>query len=210
MRPELSHIDAWIFDLDNSLFRKLQFVRAHDLKMGDYIQRLLEVDAIEARRVQKDYFHAHGTTLAGLMAEHGTDPHDFLEFVHDIDLARLAADPALVASLDKLPGRKFVFTNASEDLRSACSTGLNRQRVRRSTNHACLCAEADPFGYAAIGARHGIEPKRSASRDMARNLAPARRRMGLRLWVDWLGAGFRLVRSQCRTLSTTGRRIGAG
>jgi putative hydrolase of the HAD superfamily len=48
------------------------------------------------------------------MKTHGTDPREFLDFVHDIDLARIAADPRLVAALDRLPGRKFVFTNGDD------------------------------------------------------------------------------------------------
>jgi putative hydrolase of the HAD superfamily len=28
--------------------------------------------------------------LSGLMLEHGTDPHEFLDYVHDIDLDRVA------------------------------------------------------------------------------------------------------------------------
>ena len=111
----LSHVESWIFDLDNSLYPPSSNLFALiDERMGAYIARLLGCDAAEARRVQKAHFLAHGTTLAGLMREHGVDPHDFLDFVHDIDLARLAADPALVAALDRLPGRKFVFTNADE------------------------------------------------------------------------------------------------
>ena len=42
----------------------------------------------------------HGTTLAGLMKEHGVEPRDFLDYVHDIDFARLTADPRVVAALD--------------------------------------------------------------------------------------------------------------
>ena len=61
-----------------------------DERMGAYIQRLLDCDAKEARRVQKAHFHEHGTTLAGLMNEHGVDPHDFLDDVHDIPLDRVA------------------------------------------------------------------------------------------------------------------------
>ena len=38
-----------------------------DERMGAYIQRLLDCDPTEARRVQKAHFHEHGTTLAGLM-----------------------------------------------------------------------------------------------------------------------------------------------
>ena len=70
MHPDLAHVESWIFDLDNSLYpHSCNLFELIDLRMGEYIQHLLGVDAVEARRVQKDYFHAHGTTLAGLMAD---------------------------------------------------------------------------------------------------------------------------------------------
>src|ERR671911_2602871 len=115
MLPNLSHVESWIFDLDNSLYpASADLFALIDVRMGLFIQQFLECGPDEARRVQKQHFLEHGTTLAGLMREHGVDPHEFLDFVHDIDLARLIADPALVAALDRLPGRKFIFTNADE------------------------------------------------------------------------------------------------
>ena len=115
MIPALAHVESWIFDLDNSLYPpSCDLFALIDVRMGLFIQRLLGCDPVEARRVQKAHFLEHGTTLAGLMRDHGVDPHEFLDFVHDIDLARLTADPALVAALDRLPGRKFIFTNADE------------------------------------------------------------------------------------------------
>ena len=177
MHPDLAHVESWIFDLDNSLYpHSCNLFELIDVRMGDYIQRLLGVDPVEARRVQKGYFHAHGTTLAGLMATHGVDPHDFLDFVHDIDLARLAADPALVAALDRLPGRKFVFTNASEDYarRVLDRLGLANAFDGMHDIHAmAYVPKPDPSGYAAICERHGIDPARALfADDMARNLAP--------------------------------------
>src|SRR3546814_15028149 len=83
--------------------------------MGAFIMRLLNVDAVEARRVQKQYFHDHGTTMAGLMRHHGVHPEDFLVDVHDIALDRLTVDTRLRAGLGRLPGRKLVFTNADAD-----------------------------------------------------------------------------------------------
>ena len=72
MTPELAHVESWIFDLDNSLYpHSCNLFELIDQRMGAYIQRLLGLDAGEARRVQKGFFHAHGTTLAGLMANHG-------------------------------------------------------------------------------------------------------------------------------------------
>src|SRR5438552_3224742 len=90
MDPRFAHIRDWIFDLDNCLYPASTGLFALiDERMGAYIQRLLECDAAEARRVQKSHFHTHGTTLAGLMKEHGVDPHDFLDDVHAIPLDRV-------------------------------------------------------------------------------------------------------------------------
>lgn len=189
LASDLAHVESWIFDLDNSLYPASSDLFALiDIRMGDYIQRLFGVDAAEARRVQKNYFHAHGTTLAGLMATHGIDPHDFLDFVHDIDLARLSADPALVAALDLLPGRKFIFTNASEDYarRVLDRLGLANAFDGMHDIHAMnYVPKPDPSAYAAICARHGIDPARALfADDMARNLAPAKALGMTTLWID--------------------------
>lgn len=189
MRSDLAGIDSWIFDLDNSLYpHSCNLFELIDVRMGEYIQRLLGVDAVEARRVQKGFFHAHGTTLAGLMAHHGVDPHEFLEFVHDIDLARVTADPGLVAALDRLPGRKFVFTNASEGYarRVLDRLGLANAFDGMHDIHAmAYVPKPDPSGYRAICDLHGIEPGRALfADDMVRNLAPAKAIGMTTLWVD--------------------------
>jgi putative hydrolase of the HAD superfamily len=189
MLSELAHVESWIFDLDNSLYpASSNLFELIDLRMGDYIQRLLGVDALEARRVQKGYFHAHGTTLAGLMASHGVSPGEFLDFVHDIDLARLSADPVLVAALDRLPGRKFVFTNASENYarRVLDRLGLANAFDGMHDIHAmAYVPKPDPSAYQAICERHGIDPARAFfADDMARNLRPAKALGMATLWVD--------------------------
>jgi putative hydrolase of the HAD superfamily len=189
MRPDLAHVDSWIFDLDNSLYpASCNLFELIDQRMGAYIQQLLDVDAAEARRVQKGYFHAHGTTLAGLMAEHGVAPRDFLEFVHDIDLARLTADPALVAALDRLPGRKFIFTNADEGYaaRVLDRLGLANAFDGMHDIHAMdYVPKPHPTAYAAICDRHGIDPRGALfADDMVRNLAPAKAIGMTTLWVD--------------------------
>ena len=187
--PALRHIDCWIFDLDNSLYpASADLFALIDVRMGRFIQQLLGCGESEARAVQKGFFRDHGTTLAGLMANHGTDPREFLDYVHDIDLARISADPRLVAALDRLPGRKFVFTNASEDYarRVLDRLGLANAFDGMHDIHAmAYVPKPDPSAYAAICAAHDIDPARALfADDMVRNLAPAKAIGMTTLWVD--------------------------
>ena len=189
MLPALSHIDCWIFDLDNSLYpASADLFALIDIRMGEYIQRLLACDPVEARRVQKSYFHEHGTTLAGLMAGHGVAPRDFLDYVHDIDLARLTADPALVAAMDRLPGRKFVFTNGDEAYASRVldKLGLANAFDGMHDIHAMdYVPKPNPRAYAALCSAHAIAPETALFvEDMARNLEPAKALGMTTVWVD--------------------------
>ncbi len=189
MHPRLGHIDCWIFDLDNSLYPAATNLFALiDARMSAFIQELLGCDHDEARRVQKGYFHDHGTTLAGLMAAHRVDPREFLEHVHDIDLARLSADPGVIAALDRLPGRKFVFTNGDEAYarRVLAKLGLANAFDGLHDIHAMdYVPKPDPRAYAAMCARYAICPKAALFvEDMARNLAPAKALGMTTVWVD--------------------------
>ena len=189
MLPALSHIDCWIFDLDNSLYpASADLFALIDIRMGEYIQRLLACGPVEARRVQKSYFHEHGTTLAGLMAGHGVAPRDFLDYVHDIDLARLSADPALVSAMDRLPGRKFVFTNGDEAYASRVldKLGLANAFDGMHDIHAMdYVPKPNPAAYAALCSAHAIAPETALFvEDMARNREPAKALGMTTVWVD--------------------------
>ena len=189
MVPTLRHIDSWIFDLDNSLYpASCDLFALIDIRMGEYIQKLLDVDPVEARRIQKSYFHEHGTTLAGLMAAEGVEPHDFLDFVHDIDMARLTADPNVVAAIDRLPGRKFVFTNGDEKYagRVLEKIGLANAFDGMHDIHAMgYVPKPDPRAYEGMCGRLGIAPERALFvEDMARNLKPAKALGMTTVWVD--------------------------
>ena len=189
MLPALAHVEDWIFDLDNCLYpASTNLFALIDIRMGEYIQRLLACDPAEARVVQKRHFLEHGTTLAGLMRSHDVSPREFLDFVHDIDLARITADPILVAAMDRLPGRKFVFTNASDDYaaRVLDRLGLANAFDGMHDIHAMAYQpKPNPEAYAAMCARHGIEPRRALFvDDMARNLAPAKALGMVTVWLD--------------------------
>ena len=184
-----SHVTDWVFDLDNCLYPASTGLFALiDERMGAYIQRLLQCDAREARRVQKAHFHAHGTTLAGLMAEHGVDPHEFLEDVHAIPLDRVAPDERLARGLGRLPGRKFVFTNgdAPYATRVLQAIGVHEHFQDLHDIHASeLKPKPDPHGYKLLCQRFGIDPKRAVLvEDMAQNLRPAKALGMTTVWVD--------------------------
>ena len=185
----LRHVDAWIFDLDNSLYpASANLFELIDVRMGQFIQQLVGCDPVEARRVQKGYFRDHGTTLAGLMKTHGTDPREFLDFVHDIDLARIAADPRLVAALDRLPGRKFVFTNGDEAYANRVLDRLGLANAFDGLHdiHAMnYVPKPHPDSYRALCERWAIDPARAVMvEDMARNLHPAKQLGMVTVWID--------------------------
>ena len=189
MRSPLRHIDCWIFDLDNSLYpASANLFELIEIRMNEYIQELIGCGHDEARRIQKGHFHEHGTTLAGLMRSHGVDPHHFLDFVHDIELARIAADPKLVAALDRLPGRKFVFTNGDENYarRVLDRLGLANAFDGLHDIHAMdYVPKPDPRCYEMMCERYEIVPERALFvEDMARNLAPAKALGMTTVWID--------------------------
>jgi putative hydrolase of the HAD superfamily len=199
MDARVAHIDSWIFDLDNTLYPASSNLFALiDVRMRAYIARLLGCEEEHAHGVQKRYFLDHGTTLSGLMRHHDTDPHDFLDFVHDIDLGALSMDDALVRHIAALPGRKLVFTNGDVEYARRV---LNRLGLADAFDlihdiHAMhYRPKPDPAGYAMLRDVHGIDPHRAIFfEDMARNLTPAKAMGMATVWIDngsegaWHGA----------------------
>jgi putative hydrolase of the HAD superfamily len=107
-------VNAWIFDLDNTLYpRHTRLFEQIDRRIRDYVQRLLALGPEDAEYVRQDYYRRYGTTLRGLMEEHGIHPDEFLEHVHDIDHSAVVPDPRLTSAVAGLPGRKFIMTNGS-------------------------------------------------------------------------------------------------
>ena len=170
------HVDTWVFDLDNTLYpHHLNLWQQVDERIRDYIARFLDVTHEEAFRVQKDYYRRYGTSMRGLMTEHGMRPDDFLEFVHQIDHSPLQPNPALGAALEKLGGRKLILTNGTRQHADAVT--------RRLTIHQhfedvfdIIAAELEPKPlaqtYDRFLARHGVDPTKAAMfEDLARNLA---------------------------------------
>lgn len=115
-RAAFAHVRTWVFDLDNTLYPpSLRLFDQIERRMTDYVERTLGVDSAEAGRLRRHYWRTYGTTLAGLMREHGVDPEPYLAHVHDIDLTTVAPVPALSAAIGALRGRKVVYTNGSRE-----------------------------------------------------------------------------------------------
>ena len=61
---DFSHVEHWVFDLDNTLYpARCRLFDQIDLKMGAFIADRLGVDRTEARRIQKKFFFEIGALL---------------------------------------------------------------------------------------------------------------------------------------------------
>ena len=170
-----AHIDTWVFDLDNTLYpHHLNLWQQVDARIEQFVGNWLKVTPSEARRIQKDYYLRYGTTMRGMMTEHGISADDFLSFVHKIDHSPLEPNPAMGAAITKLPGRKLILTNGSVDHVDAVLERLGL------TGHfeavfdiiaADLEPKPAPQTYQKFLSLHGVNPERSAMfEDLARNL----------------------------------------
>jgi putative hydrolase of the HAD superfamily len=186
--PPLHDPDVWLFDLDNTLYpARCNLFAQIDVRIGRYIADWLKVDAEEARRVQKQYWRDHGTSMRGMMSLHGVDPKHYLDYVHDIDYSPVAANPALDASLGALPGRKLIFT--AGDVPHA-ERVLERLGVAHHFEAIfdIVAGEYWPKPhkqiYEKLVLKHGVDPARACmADDIVVNLKPACD-MGMRtVWI---------------------------
>lgn len=171
-----SHVDTWIFDLDNTLYPHTSRVWPQiDDRITLYISDLFGIDGMSARALQKFFYHKYGTTLRALIDEYDIDPHDFLDFAHDIDHTDIELNASLGEAIEKLPGRKLILTNGSrkhaenvakkigildhfEDVFDIAASNFVPKPERRA--------------YESFLDKHAVEPSRSAMfEDIAKNLA---------------------------------------
>jgi putative hydrolase of the HAD superfamily len=176
--PDLSHVRTWIFDLDNTLYPpECDLFALIDDRMQAFVQRKTGLGPVEARALQKKYYHEHGTTLAGLMANHGIHHREFLDEVHEISLDKLEPDPELDRALARLPGRRLVFTNGSERhaRRVLDKLGITERFEEVFDIEACaLIPKPEPEAFRRLMAAHAVVPATSAFfEDLERNLEPA-------------------------------------
>ena len=170
-----THIDTWVFDLDNTLYpHHVNLWQQVDTRIREFVSNWLQVDATEAQRIQKDYYRRYGTTMRGMMTEHGVHADDYLAYVHRIDHSPLQPNPAMGAAIAQLPGRKLILTNGSTD-----HAGKVLERLGIGDHFEAvfdiIAAELEPKPapqtYQRFLDLHAVDPATSAMfEDLARNL----------------------------------------
>ncbi|MBU1346999.1 MAG: pyrimidine 5'-nucleotidase [Alphaproteobacteria bacterium] len=179
MRLDLSHIDAWVFDLDDTLYPPEQGVmRLVQARINAFMVDAVGLPAEDAMVLQKQFLNEHGTTLAGLMANYAVDPEKFLREVHDIPLDTLEPSPRMAKAVAALPGRKFVLTNGAR-----CHAGRVIDRIGLTGLFDGVFAIEDmdltpkpaPSTFRHFVERFHIDPKRAVFfEDTPKNLQPAK------------------------------------
>jgi putative hydrolase of the HAD superfamily len=170
-----SNIDTWVFDLDNTLYpHHVGLWRQVDARIKEFIADFLKVTPEQAFALQKDYYKRYGTSMRGMMTEHGMAPDAYLDYVHAIDHSPLTPNPALGAAIAKLPGRKLILTNGT---RAHADAITQRLAIHEHFEDVfdIIAAELEPKPAARTYDRflhlHGVEPARAAMfEDLARNL----------------------------------------
>jgi putative hydrolase of the HAD superfamily len=174
-----SHVETWVFDLDNTLYpHHINLWQQVDVRIREFVAEFLKISDEEAFRIQKDYYRRYGTTMRGLMIEHGLRSDDFLDYVHLIDHSPLEPNPALGAAIERLPGRKLILTNGSRD---HARKVLERLEIHPHFEDVfdIIAAELEPkpapATYQRFLSRHAVDPGRAAMfEDLARNLVTPR------------------------------------
>lgn len=178
MSADLSHVNTWLFDLDDTLYPSESGLMAEiERRMTAFVMRVTGLPRDEAFRLQKDYLVEHGITLLGLMRHHGVDPVEFADTYVDISLDILAHDPELVEAIAVLPGRRLVFTNADERHAQRVLQRLGLDALFDDVFHIAsfnYTPKPDPAVFARMCAEHALEPRTTVFfEDSERNLKPA-------------------------------------
>lgn len=183
-KNRFSHVTSWVFDLDNTLYPpEARLFDQIEVKMTQYVMDALGVDQTRANELRKKYWHEHGTTLAGLMREHGVDPGPYLTDVHEISLDHLVPDTDLNSHIRALPGRKIVYTNGCAPYaeRVIAARGLTGAfDAVYGVEHAGFHPKPDAAAFEMVFGRDGLNPCVAAIfEDETRNLE-APHAMGMR------------------------------
>ena len=182
-------IDTWIFDLDNTLYSADSgiFQQVHNL-MGKFVSNYLNIEITEAKELQKKYYKQHGTTLRGMMDYHGVDPDHFLDEVHRLDYSIIGPNKLLNKELEKLQGRKIIYTNANRQHANDVLKKLELTHMFKEIfdiKDANYIPKPELKPYEQIIKNLEIDSSKAIMfDDIAKNLVPAKNVGFTSVWID--------------------------
>ena len=181
---------VWVFDLDNTLHNASPHIFPHiNSAMTAYLQTHLGLDAAAAGELRRHYWQRYGATLIGLMRHHAIDPEHFLRATHDVDdlPAKIVREPALRATLQRLPGRKLVFSNAPAHYAAAVLQALGIADLFDdvfSIEHTGYRPKPDSYGFLRLFHRNRLRADRCVMvEDTLANLQTAKKLGMATVWV---------------------------
>ena len=181
---------VWVFDLDNTLHNASPHIFPHiNSAMTAYLQTHLGLDAAAAGELRRHYWQRYGATLIGLMRHHAIDPEHFLRATHDVDdlPAKIVREPALRATLQRLPGRKLVFSNAPAHYAAAVLQALGIADLFDdvfSIEHTGYRPKPDSYGFLRLFHRNRLHADRCVMvEDTLANLKTAKKLGMATVWV---------------------------
>jgi putative hydrolase of the HAD superfamily len=205
---------VWLFDLDNTLHDAsgAAFGEMH-LAIGEYVVRHLGITVAEADALRQRYWQRYGATMLGLVRHHGIRAAHFLEETHRMPglEARLRGSAPDRAALSRLPGRKYILTNAP---RAYAMRVLDTLRLTHRFDGVITIEDMTMFGmprpkpdarmFRRLLARLGVPATRcTLVEDTLQHLKSARS-LGMRtVWMQrWLGGGTSLLHREKRRAAT--------
>ena len=186
------NVDTWVFDLDNTLYSADSgiFQKVSEL-MGKFVSKYLNINIKEAKKLQRKYYKKHGTTLRGMMDNHGVDPDTFLNEVHQLDYSIVEPNHKLNEELIKLNGKKIIYTNANQQHVNEVLARLELTNMFDDIfdiKMADYIPKPELNPYKQIIDKFNINPSSTIMfDDIAKNLVPAK---NLGFTSVWINAGY--------------------
>ena len=184
--------ENWIFDLDNTIYDiNAGVFEKISSRITEYIITALSVTREEANLVRSNMYKKYGLTLTGLMREYEIAPDEYLDYIHDVTHPELKYDEQLKLNLNNLTGRKFIYTNASQNhsknILSVMGIEAEFEKILdiKATQYL---PKPDPKSYNIMLEAFGISTDQIGNsifiEDTAKNLRPAKL-LGLKtVWIE--------------------------
>ena len=198
---------TWIFDLDNTLHDARARIFPHiNRSMTEYVAKHLGLADAAADTLRTTYWRRYGATLVWLIRHHDVDPHHFLDRTHEFPHLNgmVVGRRELASVLGRLPGRKFLFSNAPQQYAQAILRILKVEKLFEgvfSIEHTGFRPKPDAHGFRKLLRTYNLSAAGCIMvEDDLENLRTAKR-LGMKtVWVDashrapsWVDANVRHV-----------------